>query len=240
MFPTRQQYSALLAVISAGCAAIAAADTVGAARAAKNWADHFCGHQAAIAVVGALGGRMRAVRRHDCADFDGGPQTVDRLGWQFVGDQDFNALKHHLGGGSAVVLQANRGPTVSGGNFYVLADDHGGQINRKPWHLYADIGGVRDGLFRGAPEQGREYPQTSGGAEQQPSEPSYPPVWRRIPTALALSLGANWPMFLSMLNFNKNRRVRGGIYGVIAVAMFLGGGGLMLALGIPATWSWWV
>lgn len=100
---------------------------------------------------------------------------------------------------------------------------------------------ISDGGPSASPEQCSEYPKQRGHQDQEPRKPSYPPVWIRVPVALILGLGSGGVVILGIIVADdKGRPVFGGSLVVIAFMMFLCGGALMLALGIPATWGWWV
>jgi hypothetical protein len=88
------------------------------------------------------------------------------------------------------------------------------------------------------PHTPRNEPKPGGGQKQSAREASGPPLWR-IPIALIVGLGSNGVMFLG-LNLNDERRVWRAALCSLATSMFLGGIGLMLTLGIPGTWGWWV
>jgi hypothetical protein len=96
----------------------------------------------------------------------------------------------------------------------------------------------------GFPHSPRNYPKASSRDEQGAGESGGPPLGRppaekRIPLALALGLGSNFVMWWG-LNLDDERRFCGAALRWLAVAMFLSGCGLMLTLGLPATWGWWV
>jgi hypothetical protein len=77
-------------------------------------------------------------------------------------------------------------------------------------------------------------------ADYTTSNPSYPPVWIRIPLALMLGIGSNGVLAWGILNVNNKRDCWGATLIGVGVFMFVGGIGLMLTLGFPATWGWWV
>jgi hypothetical protein len=88
-----------------------------------------------------------------------------------------------------------------------------------------------------SPKQSGEEPQSSGDKNKSAGKPSGPPVWTRVPLALFLGLGANGAMIIGLLS---ERRMWRWLLCGAGVMMFISGMGLMLALGIPATWSWLV
>ena len=99
---------------------------------------------------------------------------------------------------------------------------------------------VADGLSGNIPHSPSDPPQGASHKGEKPRKPNYPPVWTRIPLALALGLGANPVMMWGcILSDRRDRAGLGGTLRILALLMFLGGGGLMMALAFPATWGWW-
>ena len=92
----------------------------------------------------------------------------------------------------------------------------------------------------GLPHQPRKYPETGRGEKQRTGEPSYPPVWVRIPVALIMGLGSNGIFILGALYLDNRGRWWRSAYMILAALTAIGGCGLMLSLGIPATWGWWL
>jgi hypothetical protein len=92
----------------------------------------------------------------------------------------------------------------------------------------------------GAPQKVSYPPEASGYREKPYRAPSYPPVWIRVPVGLALALGSNGFMTFGLGYLdNKRRRIRAAFV-CAGILSFLSGIGLLLCLGIPATWGWWV
>lgn len=100
--------------------------------------------------------------------------------------------------------------------------------------------GVADSTPSFTPKQAGKPPEARRSEEQQTSEPGYPPVWSRIPVALALGLGSNGVLAWGLLIWDGGRRLIGGVCCLAAMLMFIGGAVLMVLLGVPATWSWWL
>jgi len=95
------------------------------------------------------------------------------------------------------------------------------------------------GVASCAPHKPSDNPEPAGSEEQRPREPGYPPVWRRIPTALILGLGSNIPYLQGLVRFDSNKRL-GAALCILGIGMMVSGCALMLCLGIPATWGWWI
>ena len=100
---------------------------------------------------------------------------------------------------------------------------------------------ISDGPSSGAPHAPCSQPQSACEKSKKPRKPSHPPVWTRIPLALAIGLGANPVMMWGcILSDRRGRPVLGRIVRALALLMFLGGGALMMLLAFPATWGWWI
>lgn len=86
-----------------------------------------------------------------------------------------------------------------------------------------------------APHEPGEYPKPGRRQEQGSRSPSYPPVGTRVPLALFLGIGANPVLAWGILSLNS---AWGRALCVLGALMMSTGIGLMLALGVPATWDW--
>lgn len=92
----------------------------------------------------------------------------------------------------------------------------------------------------GLPEQSGKYPKPQGREEEGSGEASYPPVRTRVPLAVILGCGSNGILAWGLVRADAGRRVSGIALCCAAALMMVSGIGLMLALGVPATWGWWL
>lgn len=95
-----------------------------------------------------------------------------------------------------------------------------------------------NGLSGGSIKTAGNDPKTSSGKKEHAGKPSYPPVWVRIPLALFLGIGSNG-VLLWGLSLDERRWLSTAIV-CLAAIMMLAGLSLMFALGVRATWGWWI
>jgi hypothetical protein len=95
-------------------------------------------------------------------------------------------------------------------------------------------------LATNAPHVGSKNPQYGRGNEKADGTAGYPPVWTRIPLALAFGLGGPLLFGWGLWDLNDRRRRRRAVLCSLGVMAHIGGIALALSLGIPATWGWWI